>query len=97
MKINYIENLRNSLRSELKSDGTEDDLLDLYALLVLTVGEECTQEHIHDAWSVWRVLGTQSNPEHGSLVPFYQLSHESKFLDEPYRQAVINVAKMEGK
>jgi hypothetical protein len=65
-------------------------LLDYYALLVLIVGENCTQEHVHDAWSVWQA-GISS--DHRSLKPFAELTKEVQELDEPYRLAVVNVSK----
>lgn len=89
--MNYIEEVKRELDLILKMSGTEyEDLLDVYALLVFTVGEKCTNENIHDAWSVW-----QSNPasRHRSLVPFNQLTRGTQDLDIPYRDAVIKVAE----
>ena len=90
--MNYINKIRLALDKELNmSDSEYEDLLDVYALLVLIVGENCTNEHIHDAWSVWQ---NNTDPEHRSLIPFNQLTKEVQDLDEPYRQAVIKVAKL---
>ncbi len=84
--MNYINKIRLALDKELNmSDSEYEDLLDVYALLVLIVGENCTNEHIHDAWSVWQ---NNTDPEHRSLIPFNQLTKEVQDLDEPYRQAV---------
>jgi len=70
--------------------GTDyEGLLEVYALLVFIVGEQCTNEHIHDAWSVWQ---NRTMQDHRSLVPFNELSKEVQDLDEPYRQAVIKAA-----
>ena len=89
--MNYIEKIKNLLESELKMRGTDyEGLLDVYGLLVLTVGENCTNEHIHDAWSIWQA---KTQPKHHSLKPFIELTKEVQDLDEPYRQAVIKVAK----
>jgi hypothetical protein len=72
--------------------GTEyEELLDFYGLLVLTVGENCTKEHIHDAWSIWR---NRTQPKHYSIKPFNKLTKEAQNLDEPYRLAVIQTARM---
>jgi len=90
--MNYINKIRLALDKELNmSDSEYEDLLDVYALLVLIVGENCTNEHIHDAWSVWQ---NNTDPEHRSLITFNQLTKEVQDLDEPYRQAVIKVAKL---
>ena len=53
--MNYVQKIENLLEKELEMAGTTyEGLLEVYALLVLTVGEDCTNEHIHDAWSVWQ-------------------------------------------
>lgn len=88
--MNYVIKIQNLLEDELKMKGSEyEGLLEVYGLLVLTVGENCTNEHIHDAWSIWQ---NKTQPEHRSLLPFDELTKEVQDLDEPYRQAVIKVA-----
>jgi len=88
---NYIDEVKDLLEEELKMKGTNyEGLLDYYGLLVLTVGEDCTNEHIHDAWSFWQV---ETMPQHRSILPFGKLTKEVQDLDEPYRLAVIKVAK----
>jgi hypothetical protein len=85
--VNYIEEVKKKLRKRL---DIEEDLLDFYSLLILTVGVDCTLENVHDAWSVWR---NDSNPSHPSLIPFNQLSASTQDLDREYRDAIIEVAK----
>jgi len=88
--MNYIEKIKNLLAVELKMKSIAyEGLLDVYALLVLTVGEDCTNEHIHDAWSIWQ---SKTQPKHRSLKPFNELTKDVQDLDEPYRQAVIKVS-----
>lgn len=90
--MNYIQKVKNLLDDELKIRFTEyEGLLDGYALLVLTVGENCTNKHIHDAWSLWQ---NKREPEHRSLKPFNELTKEVQDLDKPYHQAVIKVASI---
>lgn len=84
---NYIDEVRVRLFAELP--GISDELLDLYALLVLTRGQNTTLEDIHDAWSVWR---SHTRPDHKSLVPFKELTPEVQELDRKYCAAVIYVA-----
>lgn len=91
MSKNYVQKIQDLLEEELHMKGTPyEGLLETYGLLVLVVGENCTQENIHDAWSTWQNL---TLPNHRSLKPFNELSEEVQDLDEPYRQAVIKVAK----
>lgn len=88
--MNYIEKVRKMLDDELHMSNTAyEGLLDLYGLLAITVGESCTNEHIHDAWSFWQ---NRTQSEHRSLKPFNELTKEVQDLDEEYRQAVIKVA-----
>lgn len=88
--MNYVEIVRKMLDEELKMSGTPyEGLLDVYALLVLTVGKECTNENIHDAWSIWQ---NRTQPEHRSLKPFSELSLDVQELDSKYRDAVIAVS-----
>lgn len=88
--MNYIQTIKDALETELKMKGTDyEGLLDVYALLVFTVGEDCTNEHVHDAWSIWQ---DETQPDHRSLIPFNELTKEVQDLDEPYRQAIIKVA-----
>lgn len=89
--MNYIEDVYQLLDEELQLKSTEyEGLLETYGLLVLTVGEKCTNAHIHDAWSVWQ---NRTSPNHRSLKPFKDLSKHVQSLDEPYMLAVRRVAK----
>jgi len=88
--MNYIQEVYDLLEEELKMRGTGyEGLLETYGLLVLIVGEKCTNEHIHDAWSIWQ---NKTMPDHRSLIPFDELTKEVQDLDIPYRDAVIKVA-----
>lgn len=88
---NYIQEVEDKLEARLHMRGTPyEGLLQVYGLLVFTAGERCSKRHIHDAWSVWQNL---TQPEHRSLIPFDDLTREVQRLDEPYRRAVVEVAK----
>lgn len=90
--MNYIQKVQDELEKRLKMRGTPyEGLLETYGLLVLTVGKNCTQEHIHDAWSIWQ---NKTQPDHRSLKPFNELTKEVQELDEPYRLAVVEVASL---
>jgi hypothetical protein len=86
-RLNYLDDLANEIGLLLPS--CPEDLLRLYALLALTVGEYVTLENVHDAWSAWRAV---SKPDHPSLVPFAELSPEVQALDAPYAEAIRQVA-----
>lgn len=60
-----------------------------YAVLALSKGITTTQEDVHNVWSLWAVL---YHKDHRSLVPFDQLEPLVQELDEPYRQAIVEVA-----
>jgi len=88
--MNYIQKAIDLLEVELKMKGTPyEGLLELYGLLIFTQGENCTNEHIHDAWSIWQ---NRTDPKHRSLKPFEDLTFEVQELDGEYRDAVIRVA-----
>ena len=90
--MNYIQFVKDLLEKELKMKGTSyEDLLDVYALLVLIKGEECTNKNIHDAWSVWQ---NKTMPDHKSLIPFDKLTKQVQDLDIEYRDAIIKVSKL---
>jgi hypothetical protein len=87
-KMNYIEAAKIILRAKL-SDIDDEKLIDLYLLLVFTVGKNCTQKDVHDAWSIWKNM---INPDHKSLIEFDLLDKDVQFLDEPYRIAIVSTA-----
>ena len=90
METNYIREIKHKLDNILKMKDC-DGLLELYTLLVFTVGENCTNKHIHDAWSIWQDI---TEPHHKSLIPYEELSEDVQDLDSEYRDAVIKVAKL---
>jgi hypothetical protein len=69
--------------------GDTDLLFLMYAVLALTVGEKVQAEDVHDAWSAWM---TYRYPLHESIKPFTQLSSEMKKTDQPFVDAIRNVA-----
>jgi len=88
--MNYIEKIKKELDEELKMGEDYTDLLDFYVLLVLVKGKECTNEDVHDAWSVWQ---NNIDEKHRSLIPFEDLTKEVQHLDAEYRDAIIRVSK----
>lgn len=84
---NYIQKVKEELNEHIECP---DDLIDLYALLVLVKGEKCTLEDVHDAWSVWKNKYTD---EHKSLIPFDELTKTVQEMDREYARAIIKTAK----
>lgn len=85
--MNYVEHAKEKLVGALGEEyAVEKDLLDLYTLLVLVKGKDCTLEDVHEAWSVWT---NKSRPQHNSLIPFAYLSEDIKEYDRPYATAII--------
>lgn len=87
--MNYIEEIKGELNEELKMEEPYLGLLDVYALLVLIKGKDCTSEDVHNAWSVWQ---NKTRPNHPSLIPFCELTKEIQELDDKYRDAIIKIA-----
>ncbi len=86
--MNYIDTVKTELGARL---DIENDLLDLYTLLVFVKGENCTLEDIHDAWAIWE---NNTNEKHKSIVPFKELSKDVQELDREYMEQVRIVAKL---
>ena len=86
--MNYIQKVKKILYKELGFD-IEDDLMNMYALLVLSKGQKCTMEDVHDAWSIWK---NKKMPEHRSLIPFKELSKKVQEYDIEYMNAIINTS-----
>lgn len=85
--MNYVEEVRELLSKKIK---VNNNLLNLYSLLVLTKGENVTLEDVHDAWSLDK---NRTFPEHKSLIPFKELSYEVQQKDFPYVKAIREVAR----
>lgn len=93
---NYIENIVGMLSDKLDwypmdTEVKNKMLLNMYAVLVLTKGEDTTDEDVHDAWSASE--NTFGNINHRSIIPFDELTKEVQKLDEPYTEAIRQVAR----
>lgn len=94
MALNYIDYLAALVEAELdperQPDAHAQQLYRLYALLVLTTGEESTLQNVHDAWSTWM---TGQQPDHPALVPFEELRADQQEQDRPYLDAILRAAR----
>ena len=87
----YTNKIREELNKELQMEFTHyEGLLDVYTLLVLVKGKKCTNENVHDAWSIWQ---NNIDQEHRSLIPFKELTKEVQDLDSKYRDTIIKVSE----
>jgi hypothetical protein len=91
--VSYISEalatLRDELGDQLSNEPGSENLLRLYALLAMVKGTETTQEDVHHAWSLWMET---TNPGHPSIVPFNDLSADTRREDEPFLQAIHRAA-----
>jgi hypothetical protein len=61
----------------------------MHAELLLAKGIDVTREDVHNAWSAWM---THRGEAHESLIPFDQLSPETRAEDGPFVAAIRRVA-----
>lgn len=87
MEPNYVERARNVLSTLISVD---DELLDLYTLLVLVKGDRCLLDDVHEAWAIWR---SRTDSAHRSLIPFNQLRVDVQELDREYMLAIHKTAE----
>lgn len=88
--MSYINEAREAVLKELArlpnaQQHCPPELLDLYALLALTLGESVMADDVHDAWAVWQ---SRREPDHQDLIPFAELSVRTQELDRPYVEAI---------
>jgi hypothetical protein len=89
--MNYIDKVARFIGKHCGMDASKPEdlrLLRIYAVLALTIGEETTEKHVHDAWSAWCCGLEVKASEHRSLIPFEELPREIQILDEPYAVAI---------
>jgi hypothetical protein len=91
--VTYIEEIASAIHNHVHPEHLlseeERGLYLNYAMLALTVGERVTRQNVHDAWSAWKAL---SDPGHESIQPFDQLDRDVRREDEPFVNAIREVA-----
>ena len=91
----YIDKITEEVarRTNIKNRN----LVNLYALLVLTKGEGITLQDVHDAWSMDMNFRPRTDRcyghDHLSLVPFDALSADVKGKDQKYVEILRNIAR----
>jgi hypothetical protein len=82
--------IKSALPSDIQPPPDADYLFVLYAVLMRSKGEAVGLSDVHDAWTAWKLLTSES---HESLVPFDQLDPNVQAEDQPYVDAIIAAAR----
>jgi len=94
--VDYVTRIAELIRAELDPrllpDEPVDDLLRIYAVLALVLGDEVLPADVHDAWVAWKA-GRDSS--HDALVPLEQLDNSTAGEDVPFVSAIRTVANAE--
>lgn len=92
--MNYLDLLVAEIQRTADPEATPPDedlpLYRQYAVLLLAKGIEVTAEDVHNAWVAW---ASEHDPENRNLLPFKELSLNAQRIDEPYAEAIRDVAK----
>jgi hypothetical protein len=92
--VTYIEEIATTIHRHVHPDAPlpneERGLYLIYAVLALTIGENVTRRHVHDAWSAWKAM---TDPEHESIRPFDRLESDVQREDQPFVYAISEVAR----
>jgi len=92
--MTYIDDLaaqiQNALPTAALPEGDTSDLFRIYAVLLLVKGKDVTREDVHNAWVAWMVT---KGEVHESMVPFAELSPDTKDEDSPFVDAIRSVAR----
>jgi len=93
--MNYIQEITERIEVLLLEDKDglhpiDHEVYEYYALLVLTVGVNCTNENVHDAWVIWAI---KNKPDHLWVKPFREIPYSIQLLDCKFRDIIIQVAK----
>ena len=83
--------IKRHVRPDLLPDGDTSQLFRLYALLARVKGIAVSAADVHDAWAIW--MQQDRNPGHRSLRPFEELDADTQASDEPFAQAIREVAR----
>lgn len=86
--MTYIQEVEKELSKHIR---VGKNLLSLYSLLVMSLGEQTTLADVHDAWAIDK---NKSMPDHRSIIPFDELTPEVQELDRNYVNAIHKTARI---
>lgn len=91
--MNYLDKLAAEIQRTADADAVPPDkdlpLYRLYAVLLLAKGQDVTLEDVHNAWAAW---ASDHEPDSRHLLPFKELSLSAQRKDQPYVDAIHDVA-----
>lgn len=91
--MNYLDLIAAEIQRVADPEATPPDedlsLYRQYAVLMLAKGQAVTSEDVHNAWAAW---ASEHDPRHRHLIPFKELSLSEQRKDEPYVEAIQEVA-----
>jgi hypothetical protein len=92
--MTYLDEIASEIERRVPGGVLPDEdtapLFRLYALLVLAKGREVNAIDVHNAWVAWM---QERDPTHRSIKPFEELDAETQSADEPFVQAIREVAE----
>jgi len=91
--LNYLDKIGAEIQRMAEPDALSPDdlpLYRLYAVLLLAKGQNVTAEDVHNAWAAW---ASDHEPESQHLLPFKELSLRAQRKDQPYVDAIHQVAE----
>ncbi len=92
--MNYLDKIATEIQRAADPHALPPDqdlpLYRLYAVLLLAKGKDVTAEDVHNAWAAW---ASDREPESRDLLPFKELSLRDQRRDQPYVDAIHQVAE----
>ena len=99
MADTYVTRARDALLSAMDGRGIDHRIqsvryyVNLYTLLVLTVGEQCSIEDVHNAWMVGCYREPEPHVANRHVLPFHQLTDDFARIYVPLRDAIRAAAE----
>lgn len=91
--MNYLDKIGAEIQRVADPDSQPPDsdlpLYRVYAVLLLAKGREVVAEDVHNAWAAW---ASDHDPDSQHLKPFKELSLSVQRKDEPFVDAIRQVA-----
>jgi len=92
--VDYVTRIAELIRAELRPEALPEEpvgeLLRIYAVLTLALGEEVSPADVHDAWVAWMAA---RDGTHTALLPFEELDKATANEDLPFVTAIRSVAR----
>jgi hypothetical protein len=92
--LSYLDDIADAIKREVPADampsGDTQPLFRMYAVLARAKGEAVDASDVHDAWAAWMAA---IDPEHASLLPYADLTPETRESDRAFVDAVRRVVR----